>query len=464
MQIYKKISAEMIIIFFAMIFLIRNILIPLASDDYSYAFVWNADGIGNIGLGTSSELERIESISDIIKSQWNHYMTWGGRTVAHTLIQIVVWLGKPVFDIITVLMFILLVYLINWTAQGNLTKMTKVNAVWIMLAISLCVPEWIITMLWLTGAVNYMWMAVFQMLFILPYVQAYRSSMKVPTAIIVLSGICAGWSNEAGGFATLFIVGSLLMIMKRQGRMQKWQVVGFTAFVIGYALLMFAPGNLARMNVLNYSQYHITLELIIGHLKGSFLEIINNEFILILMVVYYLASRNYRQYSREEIIMMIMGAGGLLVPVIMLFSPEFPGRACYSSAIFMTTASVIALNKIREIKLYPKWLTLKNKFISTGAMICVIIWLIGIAGCIYADSSVHRQINKRFEYINEHKDDEMIVVKKINPSRRLEKFLGLRIYHEKAIIFGGDLRTDSHWGQNVCFAKYYGIKAISAIR
>ena len=57
---------------------------PLICDDYVYSFIWQ-DKI--MGIALPETAEKISGITDIIYSQWQHYFSWGGRTVAHSLAQ-----------------------------------------------------------------------------------------------------------------------------------------------------------------------------------------------------------------------------------------------------------------------------------------------------------------------------------------------------------------------------------------
>ena len=55
---------------------------PYENDDLSYQMIY----------GTN---RRITTINDIVESQYAHYMRWGGRTIAHSVLQILLLIGKP---------------------------------------------------------------------------------------------------------------------------------------------------------------------------------------------------------------------------------------------------------------------------------------------------------------------------------------------------------------------------------
>ena len=69
------------------IFFVRNLMLPMASDDIPYAFVWDGEDRGNL-LDSVGLRERITSFGDIVRSQYSHYMTWGGRIIGIGLTQL----------------------------------------------------------------------------------------------------------------------------------------------------------------------------------------------------------------------------------------------------------------------------------------------------------------------------------------------------------------------------------------
>ena len=75
---------------------ILNWLTPLGfGDDYLYSFVWQGNAM-NVPLPANAV--RVSSFSDLLASQWSHYLTWGGRSVAHTIAQFFLWKGKGIFN------------------------------------------------------------------------------------------------------------------------------------------------------------------------------------------------------------------------------------------------------------------------------------------------------------------------------------------------------------------------------
>ncbi len=86
-----------------------NFLTPLFADDFSYSvsFVTKAP---------------IKSFSELIGSQYLHYFTTNGRSVVHTLAQILLVIGKPALNVINGFAFYTLILLICYHAAGELKK------------------------------------------------------------------------------------------------------------------------------------------------------------------------------------------------------------------------------------------------------------------------------------------------------------------------------------------------------
>ena len=418
------------------IFFARNCLMPLVADDYSYAFVWDA-GVGNILAGVPDSIERVDSLGDLIDSQVSHYMTWGGRTPAHTLIQFFVWIGKGFFDVANTLMFAALLVLIARSAEVRLTSRVLL---WIALGLWIAVPEWISTMQWLTGACNYLWMGVIQLAFIaLILRRSPHSSLRITHYALPIAFL-AGWSNEAGGITTLFVVLALVVSRKK---IRPSELAAMLSFAIGYALLILAPGNFNRLQ-LSHPNFSLSIDVIISHLSTG-IEVLGGELILIIPIAIALLKN-----PRGDRSMLLFSIAGFLVPLMMIFSPEFPLRSCFMSAIFFLIASLRAVERLG----LENW---NARVLSPIA----IAFAVSVAGSLYSDISIARQMHARLDEISARKSDELIEVAPLNPTRRLEKILGLRIFGSAAMSIGGELSSDPREGHNVTFAKFHGVKAIA---
>ena len=156
-----------------------NYLHPMSfGDDYLYSFIWQGKPM-NVPL--SEKAVRIASWKDILLSQWSHYFTWGGRTVAHVLVQFFLWMGKGVFNYFNAFISIFLIAEINWCInRGKVSLNFKAKDIcWIFFVLWAFTPGFSPVFFWLTAACNYLWTNVILITFLLPYIRKYyRFSQK----------------------------------------------------------------------------------------------------------------------------------------------------------------------------------------------------------------------------------------------------------------------------------------------
>lgn len=140
----QSLHIELFIVFLLLYvaYLILNVLTPLMIDDCYYA-------------------SHGHSIKEIFYFQLNHYMTWSGRAVAHSISQIFGGvIGKPFFNIINPVFLCLFVFLIVKIASDNgeikvgYVALTSI-IVWFFL------PDQYITQFLICGSANYIWASVF---------------------------------------------------------------------------------------------------------------------------------------------------------------------------------------------------------------------------------------------------------------------------------------------------------------
>ena len=464
----EKLSWQIIFAVFLGIFFLRNLLMPIVADDYSYAFIWDGDGWGNLIDGIDgSRLQRVESFSDILYSQWQHYFTWGGRTIAHIFVQFFVWQGKIFFDVANVLVLAALVLLLFKVGTGlPLREMNKTYLLFILAGIYFCAPSLVITTVWLTGACNYLWMSTLMILFLLPFTLAYRQKnlpLNPYTLILIpFLGLCAGWSIEPGAAVTLSVTSLFILHFWLKKNLQPWMKVGFIFLIIGTALLILSPGNLYRLELTNELEpddivppdEQWTPQMFLTNFVIGFLPVFLRELILFAPIIFYFAKGKISP-AVSKFILTFAGAA-VLVLTIMMFSPEFPERAGFPSTIFLLIASLAALKEI--LPSVEEFFSRRIKLV----MICAGIWLISLFGCLYVEYDLHCQFEERDKIVAAHKNDDLITVKPLEIPAWSETLLGTRTWDELTLWWGGDLESELEGNRNITFARYHGLKKIVA--
>lgn len=103
---------------------------------------------------------------------------------------------------------------------------------------------------WLTGSVNYAWPTVLAVtVFAILFRDYTHRPFTTGAYLLPLLGLIAGWSTEQGGAIALGLCGSTIiwfgLVRRRPVHVSHW--VTLAAIAIGYALLIFSPGNDVRI-------------------------------------------------------------------------------------------------------------------------------------------------------------------------------------------------------------------------
>ncbi len=466
-KFFRQISWQIIFAVFLGIFFLRNLSLPIIADDYAYAFIWDGDGLGNLLNGIdANRLQRVESFSDILYSQWQHYFTWGGRTIAHIFVQFFVWQGRIFFDVANIFVFAALVLLIFKVGTGlTLREMNKTYMAFILAGIYFCTPSLIITTVWLTGACNYLWMCTLEILFLLPFALKYWQPKKqflIPnfTFLIALAALMAGWSIEPGAVATISVASLFVIYFWRKKNLELWMKVGFLFLLIGFALLMLSPGNFHRLEITNaYEPDDIvppdaqwTPQMFLTNFVVGFLPVFLREAILFVPIIIYFA-RGKISPVVARFILTFAGAS-ILILLVMLCSPEFPQRAGFPSTIFLLIGSLAALKEILP--------SVENFFRRRLKLVAILaaFWSLSLLGCLVVEYDLHCQLQARNEFIAAHKNDDLITVKPLEIPDLAEKFLGTRTWNNMTLYWGGDIEPNTKGNRGITFARYHGLKKI----
>ena len=228
--------------------LIQNFWTQYASDDWCYMYIY--DHLGN----PTDTSKRVKSIFDVIVSMKNHWNLWGGRVVAHGLLQLVLATSYPgfhkvIFNIVNAVMYVALGFVIykhaTYKRQNSVVLLIGIYAMmWFF------IPQYGATVLWASGAANYLWCSVIILTYLLPYrMYAVNSEnvMKdsVKNAVVMgILGLFAGCTNEnSGGALALMCIMFILLYKYYKIKIPKWSLSGVCGTIIGAIVLIIAPGN-----------------------------------------------------------------------------------------------------------------------------------------------------------------------------------------------------------------------------
>ena len=468
----KKVIITIIAIYLIMLGL--NFLTPLYyGDDLVYAFIW-PNQFMNIPL--PENVERVNSIQDILVSQWRHYFTGNGRTIAHLFVQFFIWQGKWLFNLVNSLVFVLLILQIHWISdRGKISfvNLRASNFFWIFFTLWTFVSGFWSVYLWLAGACNYLWSIVILLFFLIPYERKYfdNESQIFQTykmrLLFFLLGICAGWGNENTICWIILVLAFWLYRLFLLRQIESWMVYGFVGLCIGYALLMFAPGNAVKTNYYleNYFMNNWLTIYSAAYLKDRILYFGTIEYFQLLLWYFIFTSfrklnkieKNKTEISKYCLLAKVCCILSLLFNLIMLLTPDFPLRCGFASLVFIIIASSLI---IRTEEITGKYfIDLKVKKILTLLSYCVfVVTLFGTyLGCFHIyeyDSNIKSIIQQHKE--SDDKEGVLEVPEYKQNSRVIDLVSGMHLMQPTIS------NNENDW-INVAVARYYGIKGIKTI-
>lgn len=443
-----------------------NYLHPLNfGDDYIYAFVWQGNPMS---VPLTEDAVRIDSLKDIFVSQWLHYFTWGGRTVAHVLVQFFLWSGKNLFNILNAFIGVLLVTEIYWCiCKGRLSLDFKPELLfWIFLLLWSFTPAFSSVFFWLSGSCNYLWSNTFLLAFLIPFIHKYYRMKKEKNfnlffvLAMFFGGIVAGWTNENSVCWILLFVFLFIFMSWKLEVLDSWMVFGASGLLIGYALLMLAPGNVVRlnsgrgMNWFTSSVLRENLQMLLTILTFQlFLWYFNLRSIAFLIKM----KLNDCSFAKDFLLVKVLCTIAFAATAIMFFSPVFPARSGFFSTVLLIIAAGILLRVQNEFAIGLMKTDTKKILFNFGIVFFAISTVVSLNN-YYKIHLQMQNIIQSAKQMNMTDSNEILTVESFKKTSILQDIMSG--YH----IPNYELSEDENDWKNVDFARYYGIKGIRMTR
>ena len=205
------------------------------SDDLLYRFIWQAD--------EHNEPQKLESLSDLWQSQLIHYQVQNGRAVVHTLGQAMLTLVPSwLFQFVNGLLAVVLLHLCVCFSNRNANKKLLVSVIACVLL--LIVMRGVrTTMLWSIGTVNYLWVTVATLTFVLFLQQLGTRKLTVLHFVLSPLSLFVGWSHEGLCLPVTVVFLFFIFVNRKQ------IIIAFPAYVlymiwyaVGSLLCLLSPG------------------------------------------------------------------------------------------------------------------------------------------------------------------------------------------------------------------------------
>lgn len=238
-------TAAILLIIFTIMFEMNH-LMPLHRDDYDYSMIWKTG-------------EHLDSLADVFQSSWRHYFLHGGRMFTVFCLSLFLWLGKFFFDVANALMFTALVVLIYLHARREIKFDEPITLAAAGLLAWLCLPHFGEVAVWKSGSTVYLWSAVPVALFALPYNLTLAGTKNfgdsaIFTIAMFLLGIIAGCSVENLAVTVTFFSALMIFLAIRKGFLTSWMLAGTFGNILGFIILLAAPGNFVRYDAQSVSK------------------------------------------------------------------------------------------------------------------------------------------------------------------------------------------------------------------
>lgn len=436
-------------VFFAFLaILIFNIFTPYMTDDLSY----------------KTTVLQADTFFELLKQEYEQYMTWTGRSVGHIILRCFLSGSKAVFNLANSIVFVLLTLLMYWNIDHkkkyDVAVFLLINFLLWLFGVMFCQ-----TVLWETGACNYLWGSTIIMLHITLYRWRLKKSEQgsgkeelLWSIILFLTGILAGWCNEntSGGgilFVILLIGEYLFLCKKGEAKKPKpWMLTGLGGQLIGFLFMIAAPGNRIRAQFME--EEHSGIFAIVSRFQKITLAIEDNFFLLLIfvisaIVIIYLQEGSWKEFIKKHVMVAVWFLVFLATCYALILTAEPMPRVYFGAGVFLTIAVVQGYVDINDREFCFK--ALKSCILSILALVMFFTYMDSGANMI----RIYREYHERETYLEKMAaaGEEEVVVPMLRPGFETEYSDG----------YQSDLTGDPEYWINDAYEKFYGIEKIIAV-
>ncbi len=457
------------VLFAILIFMyIMNSLTPLLNEDYFSSFVW-PKGVPNLGV-LPENATRVSSISDVLHNCGVYYMMEGGRLPGGLIVGALFWdLGKACFNPVNAVLMTLLVVEIYWLShEGKVTfDFNSSYLIWIFFSLWAFNASFVDSCLWMSGSSNYLWMIVAVLAFLLPYVRNFydnnsfnKDSLKMVVSMFFM-GVLAGWSHETTICWLIFILMNWLYICKKRNELHNWKVAGFLGICLGYALLIFAPGNFSRLAMQQQANSGLLFSEIYLYKFNELAGILVFHFFLWYFILrFFIRKKNGINQTKIAIPYLILAKVCSIIAfgsgILMFLIPASTWRVSFLNLVFLTVAvaSLFRMQEVTNICIIKDNVKVFLKYVGCSFFtltVVVSLW------CNYTNWNYWQDILALIKKEQQYPTSTVIYV---HPYYTDEQ-LALRFASGFHLIYMPVVYGDENNKINAVVAKYYGIKGIA---
>lgn len=431
---------------------IFNLLTPLMTDDLFY----------------QKAVSEASSLWELVGQEYEQYMTWTGRSVCHMLLRIFLSMDGMVFKAANSAAFVLLTLLIYWNVEHRKRYDLRIYLL-VNLLIWMFAVVFSQTVLWETGACNYLWGTVI----ILGFVTLYRYCLAragqagnqrglLAAAGMLIAGIPAGWCNEntSGGGILMVLLCLGMYLYGRQKEngtnprvfLRPWMVSGIMGQLAGFAMMILAPGNMQRAGVQEeehsgWFAYVSRFQKITLAVRNNFLILLIIFLILLIIVKYQRENwKEFCQFSRNALLWALVF---LATCYALVLTPEPMPRAYFGAGIFLIIAVVQLYADVSERERI--FGMMKTGLVSVLFLIMFFTYM----DCGANLARIYREYRERDLYLIRMAEEGVreVTVPMLRPAFENKYSDG----------YNSDIGEDPEYWVNVAYAQYYGFDSVEGV-
>ncbi len=438
--------------------LLFNFLTPMLTDDYSYG----------------TQVRRATSLWDLLRQEQYQYMTWNGRSVVHFLLRCFLSLPVPVFKVANSLMFVLL----SWLIYDNIPGRKAYDCfVWMFVQAGLWfyAVDFSQTILWETGACNYLWGTCIIMLFMTLLRRHYEKqaqtgkgsirALALPMIGFFLLGVAAGWCNEnTSGGAFLFVLFLLISMKVKKGVVLPTGLAAAAGNLLGLLIMVTAPGNAIRASFAE--ENHTGLVGMIARAQKLTLNIQTNFQVLLCVLIVTMVigvmqrkgqGKGCRVILKEMTGQMLFAFLFLATSYALVMTAETQARAFFGAGIFLLIACI---QGIVDICRTEQGLGSANAiWVRCASWSILLILMLQLLFTFLKDGTnlgrIYRECTERQALVEQAaaNGEQEITVAQLRPEFET-RF---------SDAYNSDLQEDPGYWTNVAYEEYFGVASIRAV-
>ena len=444
-RLRKRLFNLMVFVNFIMV-CIYEYLTPYLSDDIIYA----------------DKVAEANSFFDLFVQEYFHYLEHIGRSIAHILLRIFLYMGnKIIFDVVAAAVFVLISLLIYVNIDHRKSYDIRVYAA-IVVLMWLFDPTIGNSVLWMDGACNYMFTGCIILGFITLFRKSVKENKQGNIGFIIgvfLFGLAAGWCNENTSGGVILFVLIMIFIKWREAKsfsaVKPWMITGLLGTVIGFAIMILSPGSFGRAEAAG--EVHTGLLALLArflkitlNIKEGYLVLLFAYIVIAIAIAY--KSKNASDFKDKAAGMILFGVLFLATCYALLAVPESQLRTYYGAGLFLMIAIVSGF----------AWVVNKGYeelFVQTASTSLITILMLLLIFTYVEEGAnlarIKREFDERDAYLTElAKEDNTDVSAPMLRPNWDNRFTA---------AYSMDLTEDPLNWLNLFYAEHYGLSTITGV-